>query len=437
MGLPLPPMPIPPSDPLLHQTPRQTGDLSTILVVHPDLFGGPVHVPYLASLARNLPQFRFVVATSAPRISEGEWPPNVSFLWRRVTRLDEAERKLPVGLGRVLGMFTDFTKAVQYRRIARGQRFDAMHLHVGLEVENLMRVGRRFHLKGLWNVARWLSDFHWTNRPVLFTDHSLFTRRSDLGFPNPLHEADMSVTLAQDNVICVEREGQAYLSSHDSRMGVVRRSWYVPNGIDTERFAFKPLESRKALRIGYVGRIFRAGESRTFLPLLASRLPEDVELHLAVSSRQTGTEVRDLWFAGSRVSIERNVPNREMPRFYWSVDLVVNPMIWAALGRTTLEAMSCGRPVLMFGNTDRHPVTEATGYLAAVDDVESVLKLLNRLRDARDELALRGRNARDAIVREFDERRVAEVTGSIYSNLIKDQTRSGGLTPRLVHGQGA
>ena len=247
----------------------------------------------------------------------------------------------------------------------------------------------------------------------------------------------MSVTLAQDNVICVERDGQGYLATHDSRRGVVRRTWYVPNGIDTEQFAFKPVEHRETLRIGYAGRIFRAGESRTFLPVLARRLPEDVELHLAVSASQTEGEIRDLWFAGGRVMIERNIANDEMPRFYWSVDLVVNPMIWAALGRTTLEAMSCGRPVLMFNNAERHPVTEATGYLTAVDDVESVLTLLNRLRNARDEVARKGRNARDAVTREFDERLVARATGSIYSDLIRSQTRAQGpRTPRPNPGLG-
>ena len=413
------------------RTSQGTASRPTILVLHPDLFGGPVHVPYLMTLVRNLPQYGFLVLTGAPSnmLPGGALPPEATFAWRGSPWLERAERALPAPLARPFGVAADVLKALQYRRLVRRSSFDLVHVHVGLELENLQRAGRKLRLRGLWTIARWLSDLSWCERPVVFTDHSLFTRRDEFGYPNPLHEADMAVTDAYGNVICVERDGYEYLGRRDSLRRIVRRRWYVPNGIDTKRFAFRPLVRHDRLRLGYAGRLFRAGESRDFLPRVAAALPPGIELHLAVASPIREDEIRRRWFPQPNVVIRRNVPNEQMPDFYGSIDLFVNPMLWSALGRTTLEAMSCGRAVAMFDNADRYPVTRETGYLISAHDPEGFVSLAVRLAGAWAELEVLGKNARAAVEGEFDERRVAAGTSAIYASLMG---KSGRETPAAL-----
>ncbi len=393
-----------------------------VLVIHPDLFAGAVHRPYLLSLVRPMKRIRFLILTNRPSepvdLDLTSWPENVAFVWRKAGWLGAIARSLPPGLSRVAGGLAELTRGLLDHDQIRNLRFDLVHVHGGVEVENLMRLGRKLRLRGLWAVARWLSDFDWTNRPVLLTEHSIFSRRSELGFPNPLHEADLFLASAFRNVICVDRDAYGFLTRHDAATGFPRRRWFIPNGIDVDQFAYRSLEDHRALRIGYAGRIFRSGESRTFLPELARRLPENVELHLAISKDLSVSEIRRLWFPGPRTIVRMNVPNAEMCSFYWSIDVLVNPLLWGGIGRSSLEAMSCGRPVALFANADRYPVSEETGYLVPSEDCNAFLSLVGRLADDRRDLERRGRAARAVIEREFTQERVAELTRNVYEDLL-------------------
>ena len=393
-----------------------------ILLVHPDLFYGAVHSPPLTSLVRSLPDFDFVILTPLPPEGEsrGSWPPNVSFVGLPGRWLDRLGRRLPGAAGRIAGIPNELWKAFAYHRLARTEPGDLVHVHMGLEVENLMRVGRKLRLPVLWQLARALNDLRSVGKPVVLTEHSLFSRRSELGFPNPLHEADLLVTSPYPNVICVDRDSYGYLGRRDAQARIRRNRWYIPNGIDTTRFAFAPHPPRDTLTLGYSGRLFRSGESPTFLPQVAARLPHGVELRLAVATTMPVDEVRRRWFSNAPVVVHRNIPNDEMPSFYTGIDLLVNPYLWGGVGRNSLEAMSCGRPVMMFDNADHYPVTRETGYLIPPDDTEAFLSLVAGFRNDRESLAARGRRARDVVVGEFDERIVANSTSKVYGSLLAD-----------------
>lgn len=402
------------------EEPNRAENRPIVLVLHLDLFAGPVHSPYLSSLTRSLPGYRFLILTD--RIlsghSIGKWPGNVEFVWRNSLLATRLEQRLPPSLARLFGVWLDTARCCTNRRLLRRLTFDLIHVHAGVEVENLIRVGRKLRLAGLWVIARWFSDFTWTDKPVLFTEHSLFSRRSELGFPNPFHEADLTVTSAYPNVICVDRDAYEFLSKYDAQHSINRRRWLVPNGINTEAFAFAKLATRNTLRIGYSGRLFRSGESRTFLSRVAKRLPEAVELHLAVASPLGEDEIRRQWFSSASVVLHRNIPNNSMPDFYRSIDMLVNPLLWGGVGRSSLEAMSCGRPVVMFSNADRYPVSEKTGYLIGPEDVDEFLALALRLRDNREDIASRGRRAREIVDREFSESGVGLATARVYESLV-------------------
>jgi glycosyltransferase involved in cell wall biosynthesis len=314
-------------------------------------------------------------------------------------------------------------RGFQNRALVRRVRFDLIHIHAGMEVENLCRTGAKLHVPSFWVIGRWLSDFGWTKRPVLFTEHSQFSRRSELGFPNPLHEADLVVSEAFPNVVCVDMDAYRFLERRDREVGFARRRWFVPNGIDTNSFAFRTLEGRDSLRIGYAGRLFRRGESRKFLPDLARRLPRGIELHLAVALDLKAEEVQERWFPDTPVTVRMNIPNRDMPAFFWSIDLLVNPLLWGGVGRNSLEAMSCGRPVAMFDNADRYPVSEENGFLLPVEDVDALVSLLSRMKADKSRLQEKGRLGRDVVERKFAERHVSVKMDEVYQALLQSSPR--------------
>jgi len=132
----------------------------------------------------------------------------------------------------------------------------------------------------------------------------------------------------------------------------------------------------------------------------------------------TEEEVRRRWFPHSGVQIHRNVPNDSMPAFYRSIDLHVNALMWGGVGRSSLEAMSTGRPVVMFSNANRYPVTEDTGYLIPPASVPHILRLAQRLQVLRAEIALRGFQARPAIEMAFTQEAVAEAMRTVLQDLL-------------------
>ena len=398
-----------------------------VLTIHADLFRGTIQSAPMRARGQSLPdvRFRILTATLDGRANRGDWPLNVSFVvlssW--IGRLEE---RIPSPIARLLGAGIEIAQAVRFRRTVRRESFDLLHVHMGMETESLVRVGRRTHLRGFWVVARWLNDFAWTKKPVLFTDHGLFSRRTEFGHANPLHEGDLAVTSAYRNVICVTSDGFRYLREHDRRAGRERQSWFVPNGIDASRFSPAPFPEESALRVGYAGRLFRRGEPREFLLEVARSLPEGVEMRMILATSLSEEELRARWFPAPRVHIARNVPYGSMPDFYRSIDLFFNPMLWGLIDRTTLEAMSCGRPVVMFNNADRDPVTDETGYLVPPGDPQALLNLFLHLRNRRKELSAKGATARAVILSRFDQRIVGPQTESIYRGLAAMSGERGG-----------
>jgi len=372
----------------------------------------------MMSMVQSLPgvHFRILTATSDKGADPGEWPQNVSFVVNTalVGRLEE---RIPSPISQLFRMGLEIAQAVRFRRSVRRQSFDLVHVHMGMETEGLLRVGNRTGLRGLWVVARWLNDFAWTKKPVLFTDHGLFSRRTEFGYANPLHEGDLAATTAYQNVICVTSDGFRYLRGHDERAQVTRRRWFVPNGVETTRFAFAPIPDDSTLKVGYAGRLFRSGEPREFLLEIARSVPEGVELRMALATSLREEELRARWFPGPRIRMLRNVPYESMPEFYRSIDLFFNPMLWGLIDRTTLEAMSCARPVVMFNNADRDPVTEETGYLIPPSDTQALLDLLLHLKNNRRDLATKGARARAIILERFDQRIVGKQIETIYREL--------------------
>ncbi|MBB0246801.1 glycosyltransferase [Streptomyces alkaliphilus] len=143
------------------------------------------------------------------------------------------------------------------------------------------------------------------------------------------------------------------------RAGVVADGAVIPNGVDTARFT--PLDSaaRRGVRAGLhavhavppraplvvcVGRLCRQKGQDVLLrawPRVLRRLP-DARLVLVgdgpVGEALRATAPRGVLFTGAV----------DDPRpWYAAADLVVQPSRWEGMALTPLEAMACGRPVLL------------------------------------------------------------------------------------------
>ena len=89
---------------------------------------------------------------------------------------------------------------------------------------------------------------------------------------------------------------------------------------------------------------------------------------------------------------------------YSAIDIFVIPSLYEAFGQTSLEAMSCGTPVVGFdtGGIPDMVSPGRTGLLARPEDVHDLAEKIQWMIDHPHERKQMGINARALAVREFD-----------------------------------
>jgi len=177
--------------------------------------------------------------------------------------------------------------------------------------------------------------------------------------------------------------------------------WFTPVYVDTEVFRPKPWSYRKGLIVGYVGR-HDSDKGTNLVARLANQVADGVAFEVALSgSRREINDFKSLLSrAGeARMTIHENIPHDLLPEFFQNIDVLLNPVETEGVSRATLEAMACGRPVIMTPLGDRWPVEPGrTGFLVQ-SDRESMLRFLDDLCENRESVVELGRRACE-IVRE-------------------------------------
>lgn len=108
----------------------------------------------------------------------------------------------------------------------------------------------------------------------------------------------------------------------------------------------------------------------------------------------------------------------ELPAYYRSADICVVPSVYDNSPYTSLEAMSCGRPVIgtAGGGTKEYVAHEETGLIVPVRDSEALANaLLDLLRDSEKRERF-GVNARKRVLAKFQRTEIARQTLELYES---------------------
>lgn len=155
----------------------------------------------------------------------------------------------------------------------------------------------------------------------------------------------------------------------------------IYNWVDLDRF--KPNRtardsSARRFRLLVVGNPSRRKGTDLLAPL-ARMLGRDFEIQWVSGLRGARTRVYHV----SNLQDLGRVEPRDMPAIYRDADAVLALSRYEAFGFATLEALACGCPVVGFNSTGTAEicVDGKTGLLVPVDDLESLLRAIRRLRD--------------------------------------------------------
>jgi glycosyltransferase involved in cell wall biosynthesis len=250
----------------------------------------------------------------------------------------------------------------------------------------------------------------------------------------PLHRGDWRWSFAREQVVL--RQVPAIVVSSDAMRQLLigqglpaARMTLIPHGIDVERFSPAGRVARGAVvRVGFVARL----EKRKGIDLVwrvIDRLGPTgrFEFHLkgAVHPATRGETMRRIRQYGAAVHWHPPSPREEMPAFYRSLDVLLQPSRFESFGLAYTEAMACGALVLAGqGGAGREVVSDGvTGFLLDPSGPpDKPIELLERF--AADDSAfdaIRTAARRDVVDR-FGLDRCAERKLALFRSLVHGRT---------------
>ena len=192
-------------------------------------------------------------------------------------------------------------------------------------------------------------------------------------------------------------------------------------GVDPEIFAFRPKEAAEGrpLRLGIAGRLV-PGKGVDQLLAAAARLRQPWELEVAGEGPEGPALCRqaaDLGVAG-RVRFLGQRPSAELPALLARWDVAAMPSRtlpnWKEqFGRSAMEAMSCGTPVVAARSGELPNVVDGAGLLFPEGDVAALVACLEQLVSPVRRAAL-AEAGRRRVLAHYTQRAVAEATYDAY-----------------------
>lgn len=375
----------------------------------------PVYFPwiggietYIETIIDNIDCYDFEVITNAL--------PNQSTL-QRIKENATVRRFRPVDLraiefpieasrkARALAIaISDILRINGKRNFLRRANFDLLHVH-SVDIWDIMRLDGLLKTRLATQLARRLADFSFVKQPTLFTDHSIFCKAS-----GPIVDMQMATF---ENIICVEKQSYENVIRYTKENKLTKNVWFIPNSVDTGKFSYQEPPHKERLIIGYAARLGREGEE--LILQFIKEMPSYAELNIAgAGNAEEVTRYRKI-FDNKWVHFYPNISQEKMPEFNHNIDVFLNPTPGEGIGRASIEAMACGRPVVMLSGSRYPLINGKTGYL--IKSINELNPLLKHLKEDRAELATVGKNAREVVDMEFSNKVVIPRIKEVYRRL--------------------
>ncbi|WP_407450192.1 glycosyltransferase [Fibrobacter sp.] len=196
----------------------------------------------------------------------------------------------------------------------------------------------------------------------------------------------------------------------------------IYNGIDTDVFAF--VESDIKQQLGLSGKKIILGVSNTWDA--RKGLDDLIELSEVLDDSfkiVVVGHIKDKRRKDKIINLPRMENQNKLAELYSAADVFVNPSREETLGMTTIEAMSCGTPVITYNLTAvSEPVSEGCGIVLDYDEnknIDNLKSAILKMTSARNEF---NKSCRDRVVSMFGEKeRFCEYV-NLYHKMLDGET---------------
>lgn len=211
----------------------------------------------------------------------------------------------------------------------------------------------------------------------------------------------------------------------------------IPPGVDTKRF--RPLKAGESdEQIGVPGKYVFAlsridsNKGLDYLIQAFSRVPAETGAYLVIgggSKNPKGVEIEvranltrlvDDLGLGERVIFTGYVPDELLAPYYRNAELFVLPSKYEPFGMTTLEAMSCGTPVIAtrFGGIRDNLENGVDSLMVDPSDADEFSKAITSILTDKEKASKLAENGMKTIAERFSWESIASVTMDFYKKYI-------------------
>ena len=261
--------------------------------------------------------------------------------------------------------------------------------------------------------------------PLIITVHGIMSATAPYWFNTLYLKTFGKWTLkSADKIICytqMEKDKLMHMLKLDSEKIIA-----IPNGVDTNLFHEDNNNNNynnQNITILWVGRFVR-GKGVEYIiqaaKILVKKVPDlnfllvgDGSLKGEIESIIEKSDLKE------NVKIKENIPNANMPEVYQKTDIFVLPSLNEGVPKTLLEAMACGKPVVISEFPHLQELIKNSGLSFPKGDVHALAdKIMRLIRDP--ELAKElGINGRKKILKDHSWEHTVHKTIELYEEVLK------------------
>lgn len=303
-------------------------------------------------------------------------------------------------------VFSDHLRIRRKLKIIRTSNHDVLHAHGPVVEPNSFLLDSKFHT----TIFSSRANFSKIKSKKVLTCHGLASHYNK----NPeIRKIETKLLNAFDKIICVDEyvfENAKEIVQDQSKIE------FIPNSIDVDNFAYRNIEPREKLTLGYIGRL-SVERGFSLVDELIKKKPDYLKLLLIVAgSEKKVKEIKDK-YQNPDITILSNVMPSELPKHIWNMDILLNPVSYEGSSRATLEAFSCGRPAIMLDIGNRYPLINGENGFLIKDDVQDLLNVLDNINEDRSILNMMSNKAREIVEKEFSNEVIIPKIKRIYDSL--------------------
>ena len=262
--------------------------------------------------------------------------------------------------------------------------------------------------------------------PLIITSHGIMSASTPDWFNMFYMKTVGKWTLrSADKIICytqMEKNKLAHMLKIDCEKIRV-----IPNGIDTDLFhpdegSYKKKSLSNEISILWVGRFVR-GKGVEYIVHAAKILVREFPnlKILLVGDGPLKSEIEGLignFGLEKNITIKENIANENMPEIYQKSDIFVLSSLNEGVPKTLLEAMACGKPVIVSEFPHLAELIKNTGLTFPKGDVNSLVNKIIKLIKNKELAENLGKNGRNKVIKNHSWNNTVKKTVNLYRDML-------------------